>query len=261
MASEYLSRQDKPKLAYAYTPAGPEGEDYPLVMFLGGFRSDMSGTKATYFEQQCHQRGQAYLRFDYSGHGQSDGKFEQGTIGSWKEDALDVLDHITKGPVVLVGSSMGGWVALLVALARSGAVQGVVGIAAAPDFTQDLYENHFTPDQLNELEEKGFVEVPNDYSDEPYIYTRTLIEEGRVHCLLDKELKIDIPVRLIQGVQDPVVSWKTAMEIEKALKGAEVDVILIEDGDHSLSRPEDLTLIDKEIQSLSRVLNPMQKSA
>ena len=250
MNIQYLTRESKPKLAYIYTPPGHGvGAEYPLVMFLGGYRSDMNGTKASYIEQQCRKRGQAFLRFDYSGHGASQGKFEDGTMGSWLQDALDILDHITREPVVLVGSSMGGWIALLVARARAGQVQGLVGIAAAPDFTEEIYA-HLNPEQKQQLEQGRPVQVANDYSSEPYTYTKSFYEEGKNHLLLGKTLEIDFPVRLIQGMRDNDVKWETAVKIQKILEGGEVDVIFVDDGDHRLSRPEDLELIDREIKSI-----------
>ena len=246
----YLERDGKPDLAYVYTPPSNDGEKLPLVMFCGGYRADMTGTKATYFETQCAARGQAYLRFDYSGHGVSQGRFEDGTIGGWAEDARDILDHIARGPVVLVGSSMGGWIALLVARARSGVVQGLIGIAAAPDFTEDLFER-LSPAQREELMNEGELKVPNDYSDEQYHYTKQFYEEAKDHMLLTKKQNIDFPVCLIQGMQDNDVPWETAVKIQKNYAGSEVDIVFVDDGDHRLSRPEDLELIYREIANMS----------
>lgn len=250
MNIQYLTRESGPKLAYVYTPPGHgAGAEYPLVMFLGGYRSDMNGTKASYIEQQCRSRGQAFLRFDYSGHGASQGKFEDGTIGSWLQDALDILDHVTHAPVVLVGSSMGGWIALLVARARAGQVCGLVGIAAAPDFTEEIYAQ-LNPVQKQQLEQGQPVQVANDYSAAPYTYTKSFYEEGKNHLLLGKTLEIDFPVRLIQGMRDNDVKWETAVKAQKILVGGEADIIFVDDGDHRLSRPEDLELIDREIKSI-----------
>ena len=245
-----LEREGKPNLAYIHTPGQGDGAKLPLVMFCGGYRSDMNGTKATYLEAQCTARGQGYIRFDYSGHGQSEGKFEEGTIGSWAEDAIDIIDHVAKGPVIVVGSSMGGWIALLLAKQRSGTVQGVVGIAAAPDFSEDLFER-LTPQQQDTLMTEGFVEVPNDYSDIPYHYSKAFYEEAKAHLMLDKPQVIDFPMRLLQGMQDQDVPWETAVKIQKNYSGADVDVLFVDDGDHSLSRPEDLELINREVMSLS----------
>ena len=260
-APSILERTDKPNLAYHFTPAGKDGADLPIVMFCGGYRSDMNGTKATYLEEQCKARGQGYVRFDYSGHGESEGAFEDGTIGSWADDACDVLDHVANSPVILVGSSMGGWIALILAKRRAGKVQGVVGLAAAPDFTEDFF-GRFTPEQQETLMSTGFVEIPNDYSDQPYHYTKKFYEEAKTHLLLTEHQHIDFPVRLIQGMKDKDVPWETAVKIEKNYKGAEVDILFVEDGDHRLSRPEDLELINREIESLNdTICAEIRKSA
>ena len=250
--TEYFERENLPKLAYVYRKG--ENDSLPTVMFLGGFRSDMEGTKALYFEQQCAARGQTYLRFDYSGHGISGGTFEEGTIGQWADDALVMLDTFTSGTVILVGSSMGGWISLLLALKRPERVAGLVGIAAAPDFTKDI-EAVLNEGQKQEIMTKGRVELPNDYSDEPYVFTRALIEDGSRNCVLDKELNYAFPVRLVQGMQDTDVPWQTAFRIKNAVIDDDVEVILVESGDHRLSTPENLTLIDRQIQEISGVLD------
>jgi esterase/lipase len=250
MDVRYLQRAGRPEIAYVHSPAAQGGEKHPMVMFLGGYRSDMSGTKATYLEEQCRARGQGYLRFDYSGHGMSGGIFAQGTIGAWKQDALDILDHITREPVVLVGSSMGGWMALLVAQARAGMIHALVGIAAAPDFTESIYAS-LNAAQKAEFMQAGKLAVANDYSAEPYAYTKQFYEEAKEHLLLDKSHTIDFPLRLIQGMRDKDVKWETAVKIQKTFRSDESDVIFIEDGDHRLSRPEDLEIIDKEVRSVS----------
>lgn len=247
---QYHERPGKPKLAYVYSPPADNSQDLPAVMFLGGYRSDMEGTKATWLEEQCRARGQAYLRFDYSGHGVSGGEFTDGTIGIWLEDALSVFDTFPPKPAILVGSSMGGWIALLLSQARPDQVAGLVGIAAAPDFTTTLYEE-FTEDQRADLTRQGFVALPNDYSDEPYIFTENLIRDGETRCLLEKDNRFACPVRLVQGMQDSDVPWQTAYRIKNSIIESDVDVYLVEQGDHRLSRPEDLTLIDSQIKALS----------
>ncbi|HBR68397.1 MAG TPA: alpha/beta hydrolase [Rhodospirillaceae bacterium] len=246
----YLMRKNRPGLAYIHSPATPDGANAPLVMFLGGFMSDMHGTKATFLETQCRARGQEFLRFDYSGHGLSDGKFVDGTIGLWKDDALAVFDHVIKNPAVLVGSSMGGWIALHLALSRPERVKAIVGIAAAPDFTQGMYEEYLTDAQKREITERGFTEMPSDYG-APYIITRALIEDGERQLLLDRDHDLALPIRLLQGKEDVQVPWQTALIIKERFKAADVEITLIEDGDHSLSRPEDLALIDQQVQALS----------
>lgn len=246
-----LERSGHPALAYHYSPAGGKGQALPLVMFLGGFMSDMGGTKALYLEEQCRVRGQAYLRFDYSGHGLSEGAFEGGTIGAWKNDALALFDFINPERAVLVGSSMGGWIALLMLLARAEKIAGVVGVAAAPDFTSDHYPDKLTEEQWAVLRREGRLEAPTPYGPDPYIFTMALYEDAPRHFLLNKSSTIESPVTLVQGMKDPDVPWEITAKIQDALKGAPVDVVLIEDGDHRLSRPEDLTIIDREIYNLS----------
>lgn len=235
-------------IAYHYTPG-----QSPLVMFLGGFKSDMGGTKAVFLEKQCKNRGQAFLRFDYSGHGQSEGDFEAGSIGAWKRDALALFDHINPKKAVLVGSSMGGWIALLLLLARSEKITGVVGVAAAPDFTSDHYPDKLTPAQKDILMREGRLEVPTPYGPDPYIFTKIFYDDAPTHYLLDRINTIEAPVSLIQGMNDPDVPWEITAKIQAALKGSPVDVVLIEDGDHRLSRPEDLGVINREVLSLSNV--------
>ena len=249
---QFLKREGQYDLAYVHVPAHGEGVKLPLVVFCGGYRSDMSGTKAIYLQEQCAARGQAYLRFDYGGHGQSGGEFKDGTIGSWFSDALDVFDHVVgEGqPVIVVGSSMGGWMALLLAKMRAGTVRGVVGVAAAPDFSEDLFAR-LSPAQQKEMMSTGHVDVPNDYSDEPYHYTRVFYEEAKTHLLLGTAQHNDFPIRLVQGMKDADVPWQLTAQIQKAYKGAPVDIVLIEDGDHRLSRPEDLEIIDREVVALS----------
>lgn len=245
-----LARPGRPGLAYVYTESAGEGKKLPLLVFCGGYRSDMNGTKALYLEQKCRERGQAFLRFDYSGHGQSEGEFLDCTMGQWKQDALDMINHIApSGPAVIAGSSMGGWIALLVALSWKGTLGGVIGIAAAPDFTEEIY-SRLTPAQRGQLNDTGVVTAENDYSDEPYRFTKKLYDEAKQHLLLDRERHIDCPVTLIQGMLDKDVPWETAVKIQKIFSQGEVDVVFVEDGGHRLSRPEDLEIIDREVRSI-----------
>jgi pimeloyl-ACP methyl ester carboxylesterase len=256
MDASFLHRDDRPVLAYRLNrpllASGLSSSALPTVLFCTGFRSDMQGTKALYLQEQCSARGQGCLLFDYSGHGQSGGVFEDGTVGSWTQDALDMLDQLTAGPVVLVGSSLGGWVALNVALARKDRVCGLVGIAAAPDFTTRVMEE-LTPDQQAALRAEGCVRLPNDYDDEPYVFTAALLADGARHCLLDGSgIDLDVPVRLVQGMEDRDVPWQVAHRIRNAMTHTDkVEVLLVEHGDHRLSRPEDLSLIDAQVRALS----------
>ena len=239
-----LDRGDGAELAWARL----DGHG-PTVVFLTGFRSDMTGDKATMLARFCAERGQAMLRFDYAGHGVSGGQFEDGTIGRWTGDALAVIDRLTEGPVVLVGSSMGGWIALLCALARSHRVAGLIGIAAAPDFTELLMWQAMTGEERTSLMRDGVLHVPSQYG-EPYPVTRALIEEGRTHLLLSGPIALDCPVRLLHGQADPDVPWEMSLRIAERLSGADVQVILVKDGDHRLSRPQDLALLRRTLLPL-----------
>ncbi|MCC6597863.1 MAG: alpha/beta hydrolase [Alphaproteobacteria bacterium] len=246
-----FERPNRPALAYEYTPNRGQGARYPLLMFCGGYRSDMNGTKASHLARQCAARGQPFLRFDYSGHGTSEGRFEDGTIGEWAQDAIDMLDFIAQGPVVVAGSSMGGWIALLLAKAQPDRVRGVIGIAAAPDFTETLFAERLNDTQRHTLMTNGLLEIPGNPGEAPLLFTKKLYEEGKNNLLLDRPQSVDFPIKLIQGMQDVEVPWETSVKIQKNYRGADVDIIFIEDGDHRLSRPEDLDIIDREIRTLS----------
>lgn len=247
---EFLTRAGKPDLAYVRIEAVDEG--LPVVLFCGGYRSDMEGTKALYLEAQCRARGQGYVRFDYSGHGQSGGVFEDLTISDWLEDALYVFEALVKRPVVIVGSSMGGWIALLLALRLQGrgAVRGVVGLAAAPDFTEEMFYDRLDAAQQKVLLEDGIVYVPNDYSDEPYAFTRAFYEDGKRNLVLNEARRLPHPLKLIQGMADKDVPWRTAIAIRDCFGLAEQDVILIEGGDHRLSAPEQLEVLWDTVRGL-----------
>jgi pimeloyl-ACP methyl ester carboxylesterase len=224
-------------------------------VFLGGFRSDMSGTKATALEAHCREAGRGFVRFDYRGHGESGGRFEDGTIGAWIGDALAVIDEITEGPQVLVGSSMGGWIALACALARPARVAGVIGIAAAPDFTEELMWARFPPAARQALAATGVWREPSEYDPEGYPITMALIEDGRRHLLLNRSvIAIHVPVRLIQGMKDTAVPWSTAPRIAALLLSEDVTVKLIKDGDHRLSREQDLAILFDTLDELCEKL-------
>ncbi|GAB4354034.1 MAG: alpha/beta hydrolase [Kiloniellaceae bacterium] len=252
-----LAREDGTVLAYYKTPArkaSAADRDSagagPGLMFLGGFMSDMSGSKAQALEVYARRRGRAFLRFDYRGHGQSSGRFEDGTIGDWVSDALAALDALTEGPQILIGSSMGGWIMLLAALARPGRVAGLVGIAPAPDFTEDLIWGRATAAQRRTLETVGHLDRPSEYSTTPYRITRHLIEEGRRHLLLGKPVPLTCPVRLIHGLKDADVPWQTSLRLAEALEGADVEVTLVKNAAHRLSEPEDLARLERTLETL-----------
>jgi len=233
------------RLAYARLPGVGPG-----VVFLGGFRSDMEGSKALTLRDHCAAQGRAFLRFDYSGHGTSAGRFEDGTIGQWAADALAVLDALTEGPQILVGSSMGGWIALLLARARAERVAGFIGIAPAPDFTETLMWPAFNENQRATIMAEGVLHLPSQYG-EPTPITRALIEDGRRHNVLEAPIVIDGPVRILQGMADPDVPWRHALRLMHVLAGGDARLILVKDGDHRLSRPEDLRLLCEILDQLS----------
>jgi pimeloyl-ACP methyl ester carboxylesterase len=212
------------------------------LVFLPGFMSDMTGDKATCLDDLCAKLGHTCLRLDYSGHGASGGAFEDGTIGRWTQDALFLIDLLTEGPLVLVGSSMGGWIALLAAIARPDRIAGLIGIAAAPDFTETLIRPSLTPAQYETLARDGVLRVPGAFGGEQ-IMTAGLLEDGAQHLLLGGKIPIACPVRLLQGQCDEDVPWRTALRIADCLDGQNVQVTLIKDGTHRLSRPQDLALL------------------
>jgi pimeloyl-ACP methyl ester carboxylesterase len=240
-----LTREDGASIAY-HRRAGR----LPGIVFLGGFMSDMTGTKARTLDRFCAARGQAYLRFDYFGHGASSGAFAEATVGRWKADTLAVLDALTEGPQVLVGSSMGGWLMLLAALARPERIHALVGIAAAPDATEALMWPRFPQAVRDTILAQGSIRVPSDYSPEGYLITRRLIEEGRSHLITDRPIPIRCPVRLLHGMRDTDVPWQTSLALSEKLDGEDVRLILVKDGDHRLSREADLALLLATIEPL-----------
>ena len=235
MTQEFLDGPNG-RVAYRHSPGASPG-----VLFCTGFNSDMGGTKAKVLDDWCRGRGIQYTRFDYSGHGESDGRFEDGSIGEWLADAVAVLDVVCQGPQLIVGSSMGGWMMLLAALARPGRVAGLLGIASAPDFTRAMRESRLSAQQLNDLEETAYCEIPNHYDDgKPYRIGRKLLEEGERHLLLDGEIAINVPVRLIHGQADADVPWQLSLELAERLASPDVELLLVKEGDHRLSEPVDL---------------------
>ncbi|CAA6604342.1 conserved hypothetical protein [Rhodospirillaceae bacterium LM-1] len=228
---------------------------------MTGFMSDMTGSKALALEDLCKARGQAYLRFDYRGHGASSQAFKDGCIGDWADDAIQVLDRLTEGPQVLVGSSMGGWIMLLTALARPQRIVGLVGIAPAPDFTENLIWSELTAEQRKSLLAEGKIDVPSDYGEQPYVITKRLIEDGRNHLLLDKTpLPIRVPLRIIQGMEDQDVPWDTALMIQDAVESLDVDVTLVKKGGHRLSEPADLARLTQTLAALLDQLEAHQST-
>ncbi|MEN6544214.1 alpha/beta hydrolase [Parvibaculum sp.] len=244
-----LTRPDGETLAYRIetpaTPAGPTG-----VTWLGGFKSDMTGTKAGALAEWARQARRNFLRFDYFAHGSSSGDFSKATIGRWRDDALAAIDALAEGPQVLVGSSMGGWMALLAALARPERVKALVLIAPAPDFTEELMWKNFSDEVREILMRDGIYRRPSEYDEEPYEITMNLIEEGRNHLLLDKPIPIRVPVRILQGMADADVPWKHAMRLVEALESNDVAITMTKAGDHRLSTPEDIARLIATIETL-----------
>lgn len=221
----------------------------PCIVFLGGLKSDMQGTKAVHLEDWAKGRGQAFLRFDYSGHGESGGTFEEGCIGDWAEDALAAVTVLTEGPLVVVGSSMGGWQALLLARAIPERIAGMVTIAAAPDFTEDGYWASFTDAQKQELETVGHVELPSDYM-EPYIISKRMIDDGRTRLVLRQPLPLPFPVRCLQGTDDTAVSTETALRLLEHAECNDMRLTLVKGADHRFSDDACLALIEAAVADI-----------
>ncbi len=242
---ETLTRPQGGTIAYVRTPGRGPG-----VIFLPGFRSDMNGGKALALEAQCRTEGRAFLRFDYSGHGRSSGRLTDGTIGGWRDDVLAVLDRLSEGRQILVGSSMGGWLMLLAALARPNRIAGLVGVAAAPDFASRLMERGLDAASLAALRRDGIVLRPSLYSPEPTPITLKLVEDAKRHELLGGTIDIRCPVRLLHGMSDPDVPWGISLELADRLASNDVEILLIKSGDHRLSNANDLARLCAIVRSL-----------
>jgi pimeloyl-ACP methyl ester carboxylesterase len=241
----YLETPQGRRLAYHKT----EGTG-PCVVFLGGLKSDMMGTKAVFLEDWAKREGRAFLRFDYSGHGESSGAFTDGCIGDWAEDTLAAVEALTEGPILPVGSSMGGWQSLLLVRALPARIAGLVTIAAAPDFTEDGYWASFTEAQKKTLAETGQVELPSDYM-EPYIITRRMIEDGRKQLVLRDPLHLPFPTRFLQGTADTAVSVATAVRLLEHAQGPDMQLQLVKDADHRFSDDRCLELLIQAVEEVS----------
>ena len=242
---DFLHRPGLPALAYAHR----EGEG-PTIVFLPGYGSDMEGSKAVMLDAWAEAQGRAMLRMDYRGCGQSEGAFADATLDDWRDDVLDALDRLTRGPLILVGSSMGGWLMLLVALERSERVRALVGIAAAPDFTEWGYDDV----QRATIESDGLIAVEHPDYDTPEITTRAFLHSGQDNLLLDGEIPIDCPVRLLHGQEDRDVPPSIALRLGRALRSADVQTMLVKGGEHRLSRPGDLALLLTTVGALIETL-------
>ncbi|ANP35607.1 alpha/beta hydrolase [Phaeobacter gallaeciensis] len=244
MTANYLETPQGRRIAYHKT----EGAG-PVIVFLGGLKSDMEGTKAIHLEAWAQAQGRAFLRFDYSGHGESSEKFEDGCIGDWHEDTLAAVAALTEGPIVPVGSSMGGWQALLLARAVPERIAGMVTIAAAPDFTEDGYWASFTEAQKAELDAQGYVELPSDYM-EPYRISQRMIEDGRTRLVLRSPLALPFPVRCLQGTADTAVSTETALRLLDHAECEDMRLTLVKDADHRFSDEACLKLIEAALEEV-----------
>jgi pimeloyl-ACP methyl ester carboxylesterase len=243
-ATTFLETAQGRRLAYHRS----EGEG-PWIIFLGGLKSDMEGTKAVHLEAWAKERGRAFLRFDYSGHGESSHAFEEPCIGDWLQDTLAAVAQLTEGEIVPVGSSMGGWQALLLARAVPERIRGMVTIAAAPDFTEDGWWANFTEAQKAELEAEGQVALPSDYM-EPYIVTRRMIEDGRAHLVLRERLELPFPVRCLQGTADTAVSTETALRLLQHAVCDDMRLNLVKDADHRFSDGPCLGMIEAAVEEV-----------
>ena len=232
---------DRPRLAYHHSPGAG-----PTIVFLPGYASDMQGSKALALEAWARTNGRAFLRFDYTGCGQSEGAFADQTLTGWRDDVLVMLDQVATGPVVLVGSSMGGWLMLLAAKARPERIAGMIGIAAAPDFT----DWGFTADEKTYLNQYGRLERPNPYGPEPTLYTRAFWSSGEANRLLFAPIVFDGPVRLLHGDADPDVPWRLSVQLAGLLRSSDVATIVVKDGDHRLSRDGDIRLLIATVQNM-----------
>lgn len=242
----FLDRADGPRLAYRFREGSDAGSS-PVIVFLPGYMSDMQGSKAIALDDWAAANGRAMLRLDYAGNGESEGDFEAGTLASWRDDARAVIDAVVPGrPLILVGSSMGGWLALLLGEALGERLAGLVGIAAAPDFT----EWGFDEGRRAALRREGRILEPTPYGDTPYVTTLDFWESGQSLLMLEREIAIDAPVRLLQGQADPDVPWETALRIAGRVRSADVQALLVKDGDHRLSRPQDIALLIATVAAL-----------
>ena len=252
MEPSILTRENGAAIAYHHTPARASSlQDQPGVIFCGGFKSDMTGVKATTLQTFCYGRGQQYTRFDYQGHGASSGDFVDGSIGEWRDDLLDVFDHVAQGPQIVVGSSMGGWMALLLALARPARVRGLVLVAPAADFTDALLWPSLSAGARRTIETEGVWLRPSLYDDGPYPITRGLIEESRGHLVLGGPIPFTGPVRVLHGLEDETIPVEHVLKTANAITSRDVVVSLIKGGDHRLSSPADLERLCAAVAELS----------
>ncbi len=238
------------RLAYSKVEATASNLKFPGIVFLGGLASDMEGTKAKYLEDWSKSHGKSFLRFDYTGHGKSSGNFAEGSIASWYKDAVSVLDDLTEGKQILVGSSMGGWIALLLAKWKPNRVHSLIGIAAAPDFTEDYMWKRFDKKQRQQILEKGYIYQETEYSPDPYKISKNLIVESRECLILRERLRLPFPIRLFQGTEDHDVPVDTAIRLLGHLESPNAQLQIIKGADHSFSNDTCLQIITNQIDHL-----------
>ncbi|WP_283178458.1 alpha/beta hydrolase [Gemmobacter sp. 24YEA27] len=243
--TEFLTSPQGRRLAFTQTAGSG-----PTVVFLGGFKSDMQGSKALFLESWAQDQGRAFLRLDYSGHGQSSGDFEAGCIGDWAMDARAVIEARTEGPLILVGSSMGGWISLLLARAMPDRIAGLVGIAAAPDFTARTWAEELSDAQRDQVTAEGRIEIASDYADQPYIFTRRLFEDGAQNLVLERPLPLPFPVRLLQGTADTDVPPSVALKLLAHADGPDLRLSLVKGADHRFSTPDCLAQIAASVSEV-----------
>ena len=243
---DYLTRPGGTRLAYRHRPAKCPDANAPTLVFLPGYMSDMDGGKALALDAWAAGAGRAMLRFDYGGCGASEGAFRDQSLADWRDDALLMIDTLVEGPVILVGSSMGGWLMLLTALARPEKIARLVGIAAAPDFTRWGFDDAMKAI----IQTEGALAEPSDYSDEPYMTTKIFWDSGEANLLLDSQIALDCPVRLLHGQADADVPWEISLRTAAALRSSDVQTIFVKDGDHRLSRPQDIALLIRTVAAL-----------
>lgn len=245
MRPDYLDLPCERRIAYCKSNGTGVG-----VVFLGGLSSDMTGTKAVHLEEACRRSGRPYLRFDYTGHGRSSGEFANGCIGDWARDARETIEMLTDGPQILVGSSMGGWISLLLARHHPEKVAGLVGIAAAPDFMNEI-ESGFNQEQRLAMESTDRAELPSEYSDDPLVITRKMLVDGMRQSIFDHPLELLFPVRLLQGTDDEDVDQSVALQLFEHSSGPDIRLTLIKNGDHRLSSPSCLKLIEDSVNEVA----------
>lgn len=251
--THFFQRQGKPKLACSQFK--PETPGKPTVVFCSGYRSDMQGSKALYMQAYAKAAGFGFLRFDYRGHGESEGSFNASVLSDWIEDAQDIIEALTSGPLILIGSSMGGWIALRLSQLLKDRVKGMVLIAPAPDFTRDLFWANFDDEIKATIEREGYVELPNAYSDEPYHVSRALIDDGDKHAMMAAPIEFDGPVRILQGQQDDSVPWQRSIDLADKLTSTQVELTLFKDGDHRLSEPHHLAKLGRAVTDMINVIS------